>query len=188
MTTFATDRDVKAPTPDIGWKGLTVLGLIMLIGGALAFLNPFAASLTVEAVAGAAFFLAGVTQVWMAFSPSREDTGARVLDGILGVLLVLFALSLLFDPLGGLITLTFVVAVFFAAMGMVRVIAAFRARPRQGWGWMMASGVMSVALALVIVLGLPQSALRILGLFLAIDLTMAGISTLYLAWRAKETG
>jgi uncharacterized membrane protein HdeD (DUF308 family) len=51
----------------------------------------------------------------------------------------------------------------------------------------MVAGVLSLVLAALIVLGLPGAALGILGLFLGIDLTMAGAASLVLAW-AKKTG
>jgi len=45
---------------------------LMLIGGLMAFLNPFAASLAAEAVAGAAFLIAGVLLVWQAFTNTTK--------------------------------------------------------------------------------------------------------------------
>ena len=60
MSDHDDDTDLRMPTPDLGWKKLAILGAVMLIGGLMAFLNPFAASLAAEAVAGAAFLIAGV--------------------------------------------------------------------------------------------------------------------------------
>lgn len=164
--------------------GLTILGIIMLLGGILAFFNPFAASLTVEAVAGGVFFVAGLWNLWMAVTDRNDVVGSRILGGLIGVALVLFSVSLLINPIAGLITLTFAVAILFATLGGLRIIYALRMRPKAGWGWIAASGVMSLALAVLIVLGLPGAALGILGLFLAIDLTMSGIATLAMAWRS----
>jgi uncharacterized membrane protein HdeD (DUF308 family) len=106
----------------------------------------------------------------------------------LGVVLILLAVSLLINPLAGLVTLTILVAILFALMGMMRVGMAWRARPRKGSGWMMASGIMSLVLALLIVLGLPSIAGSILGLFLALDLTFSGIATMVFAWEIRKNG
>src|SRR6056297_3107535 len=173
------EDDLETLTPDMGWKGLAVLGVVMLIGGFLAFLNPFAASLAAEAVAGAAFLAAGEVQLWLTVSDKSKTSGDRWLSGALGLALVLFALA-------GLVTLTVLVALFFTVLGALRVGLAWHLRPAQGWGWIMASGVMSLLLAALIVLGLPGAALGILGLFLGIDLTMAGAVTLALAWQKKS--
>lgn len=179
------DDDLERLTADMGWKGLAVLGVVMLIGGFLAFLNPFAASLAAEAVAGAAFLAAGVVQLWLTVSDTSKTTGDRWLSGALGLALVLFAVSLVLNPLAGLVTLTVLVALFFTVLGALRVGLAWHLRPAPGWGWIMASGVMSLSLAALIILGLPGAALGILGLFLGIDLTMAGAVSLALAWHKK---
>ncbi|HKL64931.1 MAG TPA: DUF308 domain-containing protein [Roseovarius sp.] len=175
-------------TPGMGWKGLALLGVVMLIGGFLAFLNPFAASLAAEAVAGAAFLIAGAMQLVFAVRDGTKTAGDRWLTGALGVVLVLFAASLVLNPLAGLVTLTALVALFFTVMGALRVALAWHLRPAQGWGWLMAGGAMSLVLAALIVLSLPGGALGLLGLFLGIDLTVGGAVTLGLAWHRRAQG
>ena len=183
-----TPDDLDRLTPDMGWKGLVVLGLVMLTGGVLAFLNPFAASLAAEAVAGAAFLTAGAIQLWFAVRGASRTTGDRWLSGGLGAVLMLFAVSLVLNPLAGLVTLTALVALFFTVIGAFRVALAWHMRPAQGWGWLMAAGAMSLILAALIVLSLPGGALGLLGLFLGIDLTVGGAVTLGLAWHKKAQG
>ncbi|KRS12671.1 hypothetical protein XM53_11005 [Roseovarius atlanticus] len=162
--------------------GLTVLGLVMLAGGLMAFFNPFAASMTVAVVAGAAFLLAGLTQLWLSFSDRSEALGGRMIGSLIGVAFVLFAASLLVNPVAGMITLTRAIAILFAVLGVLRLMYALRIRPRHGWGWIAGAGVLSLALAGMIVLGLPGAAADVLGLFLGVDLTLSGIATLALAW------
>lgn len=186
MASAETEFDMTQVYPDWGWKGLLALGLVMLMGGILAFINPFAASLTVEALTGAVFLAAGVMELWWAVTDRKQDTSDRVLMGALGAMLVLLAVSLLLNPLAGLVTLTFAVAILFVIMGALRMAMAWRMRPKRGWGWVMASGVMSLALAALILLALPEAALGLLGIFLGVDLLMAGSVTLALAWARKR--
>lgn len=180
--------DLRTPAPGLGWKKLAILGAVMLIGGVLAFLNPFAASLAAEAIAGAAFLAAGGVVLWQAITESTQATRNRWLTGLLGAVFVLFAASLVLNPLAGLITLTFLVAVFFTVIGALRVGLAWHLRPTKGWGWIMTSGVLSLLLAALIVLGLPEAALGLLGLFLGVDLTIAGVVSLALAWQKRNGG
>jgi len=175
-------------TPDMGWKGLAALGVVMLIGGILAFLNPFAASLAAEGVAGAVFLIAGAMQLVFAVRDSTKTRADRWLSGALGVALILFAVSLVLNPLAGLVTLTALVALFFTVMGALRVALAWHMRPVRGWGWLMAGGAMSLVLAALILLSLPGGALGLLGLFLGIDLTVGGAVTLGLAWHRRARG
>lgn len=181
-----TPRELHEQLPDWNWKWLMALGALMVLGGVVAFLNPFIASLTVELVAGFAFGIVGAMQLWLAVTARGQAMGERWLTGALGVLLLLLAVSLLANPLAGLVTLTIMVAVLFAMMGAMRMVMAWRVRPREGWGWMMASGVLSVALAALIVLALPDVALGILGLFLGLDLTFSGIATIMVSWHIRK--
>lgn len=181
-------NDLEKLAPDLGWKKLAALGAVTLIGGLLAFLNPFAASLAAEAVAGAAFLVAGGMQLWQGVTDTTKGTRDRWMTGLLGAVFVLFAISLVLNPLAGLVTLTFLVAIFFTVIGALRVALAWHLRPETGWGWIMTSGVLSLALAALIVLSLPEGALGLLGLFLGIDLTAAGVVSLALAWQKKTQG
>ena len=44
----------------------------------------------------------------------------------------------------------------------------------QGWGWIVAAGLISVLAGLIIAMGWPVNSLWVLGLFLAIDLIFQG--------------
>jgi len=186
MASPHTDMEMTLVYPEWGWKGLLALGLLMFVGGILAFLNPFAASLTVEALAGVVFLAAGLMELWWALTERRQEASDRLLTGALGAMLVLLAVLLLLNPLAGLVTLTFAVALMFVAMGALRMAMAWRMRPATGWGWIMASGVISVTLAGLILMALPEAALGLLGIFLGVDLMMAGTVTLALAWPRKS--
>lgn len=164
----ATDIPLEAREAHWGWT--LALGFLALVGGLAGFLNPFAATLTAELlVAGFALAL-GVMQIGLAVRQMRN----RWWNAFGGVLFILFALSLLLNPLAGLVSLTIFAASFFVASGAARIWLALRSRPAQGWGWMLLSGAVSIALAGVVFWNLPSAALTLLGLLLAIDLTMFG--------------
>lgn len=182
------NTDLGIPEPNLGWKKLALLGAVMLLGGLLAFLNPFAASLAAEAIAGVAFLAGGGVMLWQAITESTKAARDRWMTGLLGTVFVLFAVSLVLNPLAGLITLTFLVAVFFTVIGALRVGLAWHLRPAQGWGWIMTSGVLSLLLAALIVLALPEAALGLLGLLLGVDLIAAGVVSLALAWQKRNGG
>lgn len=176
-----TDEPVRSPEPipvdRIGWKWSLALGLLMLVGGLLAFFNPFVASLTAMAIAAAFFFVAGVVQLWMA-TRSGQGGGLRLLEALVGVVLVLFAISLLFIPLAGLVSLTLLVAGFFVVAGVLRIWLGLSGRGGRGWGWAVGSGAMSLALGVLIFFALPEASASLLGLLLAIDLTASGLAAI----------
>ena len=183
MTTTDFTRDMQ----ETDWRWLAAFGAIMLIGGLLALANPFAASITAEILAGAAFVAGGAVQLWIAAAGTAgADRGTRWLSGGLGAILLLLGIVLIANPLAGLLTLTIAVGALFAGMGAARIALALRWRPAAGWGWMAASGGLSLILAAIILFTLPGSALAILGILLGVDLTVSGAVSLALAWRARQ--
>jgi uncharacterized membrane protein HdeD (DUF308 family) len=166
------------PTPPFDRRWMLGLGVLSVIAGIVALLNPLIASLTVEALAGAGFLVVGVAQIWMALTRKETPIWSRWGSGLLGVLFILFSVALVVDPLAGLVSLTILVASFFLAFGLVRAVMAVRHSERAGWGWMLASGAVSMVLGVVIFLSLPGAALGILGLFLAVELLVSGIGSI----------
>ena len=83
---------------------------------------------------------------------------------------------LAFFPLTGLIGLTVLLAVLFLMQAGFEGVMAWQHRPRRGWGWMMASAVASGLVGLLIVLGLPGTALWAIGLLVGINFLTTGIA------------
>jgi len=58
--------------------------------------------------------------------------------------------------------------------GIMRIVLAFSMKRETPWVWVAVSGVITLLLGLLILMRWPVSSLYILGLFLGIDLIMAG--------------
>ena len=102
------------------------------------------------------------------------------------MLLIAFGVTLFIDPLAGIVSLTLMVAVLFLALGGARAYLAVRMRSREGWGWLLASGVVSAVLGVFILLSLPEAAGAVLGIVLSVELLASGSGLLGLAvarWR-----
>lgn len=161
----------------LDWRWVMALGVLLILGGIFALANPFAASLAVEITAAVFFVAGGVMQLWMAFT-GKDHAGSRVASGMLGGLLVVFGLLLLASPIAGLISLTLLVASFFLAMGVVRTWIGLRRTRAEGRAWTVASGLVSIALAVLIFFALPEGAAGLLGIFLGVDLVMGGAASI----------
>lgn len=173
---------MAAQTSDIGrgWGWLAFLGVISIIGGILALINPFAATLTAAMLAAWTFLLFGVLSLVQTFQAS--DRGAAFLWNLLiAVLMIALGISLIFRPLEGIISLTVLVAVMFIVLGIAKFFYAFGLRPLQGWGWMLVSGIISFVLGIMILADLPVAAASILGILLAIELLSNGLFMLLVA-------
>jgi uncharacterized membrane protein HdeD (DUF308 family) len=78
------------------------------------------------------------------------------------------------QPGAALGALTLFLAAFFFAQGLIEVINGFGARPAQGWGWLLASGVVSILLALMIWRQFPISGAWAVGTLVGVRLLMSG--------------
>ncbi len=173
-----------APLPGSTWKVALVMGPILILGGVVALLNPFLATLTAAVVAALAFRFAGAMQLLLAVRGAGE--GSRVLAGLLGALLILFAMSPFAHPIAGLVSLTLLVGSFFLAAGLVRVWLAFRMRGRRAWGWLLGSGLVSAALEVFILARLPEAAAAVLGILLGVELLTSGSAAVAFAFAARR--
>lgn len=168
------------------WTWMAVLAVICIIGGFLALLNPFAATILAVTLAGWIFLIQGVVQVVHAFRV-RDWPGFFWSLG-LGVLSLLVGFVLVADPLAGSVSLTLLVAVLFLLTGAAKIMFSLSLKPASGWVWVLVSGLVSVVLGAMILAGLPASAATILGLLLGIELVSNGVLFLFVALGLRKLG
>jgi uncharacterized membrane protein HdeD (DUF308 family) len=77
--------------------------------------------------------------------------------------------------------------VYFMVEGMAKVIFALTIRPFPNWGWVLAAGLVSIALAVYLWANLTVVSEWILGFLLGIQLLVEGAALTYLAWRIRES-
>lgn len=165
------------------WIWWLFAGALSLAGGILALANPLAATLTATMLAGWTFVLVGILTLLSAFSD--QGWGSRILVIVIGGLLLLSGINLIAEPLAGSMTLTVAVAILLMAVGVFRIILGFRVQfSRLRWA-MILSGALSILLSIMIFSDFPQSALVVLGVFLAIELISNGVSLIVLAMARK---
>ncbi|MDN5788881.1 HdeD family acid-resistance protein [Pseudorhodobacter sp.] len=168
------------------WVWWLIVGVISLVGGVFALANPFAATLTAVVLAGWLFMVVGVLVIISAFGDL--GWGGRILTLLLGVLLVVLGGNLIGEPLSGMISLTYFVAVMLLVTGAFRVFLGFGSSNSQLRWVMILSGAISILLGVMIFANFPQSAAVVLGLFLGIDLISNGVWLIMLALHRKAEG
>ncbi|MDO5058562.1 MAG: DUF308 domain-containing protein [Neisseria sp.] len=157
---------------------LLIGGILSLLGGLYAFAYPFAATLTVEWLAAWAFLFSGAAAAASAFGHTGGIRWMTLLTGIFTALLGVFLLN---NPLQGAVSLTVIAGLLLLLAGAVRIVSAFAAQNGLRWV-LLASGGLSLLLAVMIFSNFPASALTLLGTFLALELLSNGISLLFLAF------
>ena len=150
---------------------------------------PFVVTLAAELLFGAVLAALGVVQIIRALFSGEVASRAWTLG--FGVVALAGGVMLLLYPLEGVVTLTALLAAFFLASGVAKLIGAWQMRParmrefglveRSGRGWLALSGALSFLLGLLLMFGLPLTAAWALGLLLGIDLLFLGASEIALA-------
>ncbi|WP_255007422.1 HdeD family acid-resistance protein [Roseovarius sp. M141] len=165
------------------WFLWLIIGVISLLGGLFALANPLAASLTAVVLTGWIFMVVGVLTFMSAFGD--RGWGGRIFALLLGVLLVIMGSNLVGEPLRGMISLTYFVAVMFVLTGIFRLLLGLGSVIAQFRWAMVISGAISIVLGVMIFSNIPQSATVVLGVFLAIELILNGVSLIVLALSRK---
>lgn len=156
------------------WLGWSLIAL-----GAVAIVFPLVASIAIKLLIGWVLLIAGAVTLWHAFQ--ARSWGSALQSGLIGVLNLVVGVYLAFFPLTGLIGLTLVLGILFGVQGGAELAMALRHRPRRSWGWLAASGAISMVLGLLLILGLPGTALWAIGVMTGINLISSGLSFVTLA-------
>jgi uncharacterized membrane protein HdeD (DUF308 family) len=153
-----------------GW--IIALGVIYIIVGLIALASIVEATVVSVFIVGIMMLIAGVAEVIHAFQV--KSWGKFLLWVILGALYIVAGFVTFENPLLAAAILTLILGIALVASGIMRIILAFSVREGMPWIWVVASGVITLLLGLIILVHWPVSSLYILGLFLGIDLVFAG--------------
>lgn len=152
---------------------------LFIILGLIAIAVPQVFTLGVELLVGALLLAAGIVQVIRLFQSSdAPGFWASLFSAILN--LVIGGL-LLFYPVVGIMSLTYLLIFYFILDGITKLYYSFQVKPRERWGWILFSGLLSLALAAIIFSGLPGTAVWVIGLLLGINMLFFGFAVAGLA-------
>ena len=161
--------DMKAVGQHWGW--FLAKGIFMILAGTLALGDYVMVALFSMIFLGWLMIFAGVVEAIHAFW--KKEWGGLFLNLLVGVLYVVVGLMVLANPKATAITLALVMAIFFILDGIFRIIIAVTARFPQ-WGWMLFNGIVTLILGLIIWQQWQYFGLRIIALFIGIDLIISG--------------
>jgi uncharacterized membrane protein HdeD (DUF308 family) len=143
---------------------LIVVAVLALLGGMVSILVPAITSVTMAIFIGWVLVFAGIT------TGVHAVTNRAALRSLEALLTVVAGLYLLIFPLSGTVTLTFVLAVWFFAGGLLSLAAGIQPRTAPGRWTMLLGGLLSVVLGVLIAVELPSSAAWAIGLLVGVNL------------------
>jgi uncharacterized membrane protein HdeD (DUF308 family) len=167
------------------WVLFLVEGILLTVLGMLAILLPAVASLAATLIFGWILLLSGgmglVTTIRARHAPGF---GWSLLSALIGLLA---GVLLLARPVLGTLSLTAVLIAFLMAEGVVSIFYATEHRKSfsAGWGWMLASGLLDLVLAVILLAGLPGTAVWALGVLLGVNMIVGGAALISMALQAR---
>jgi len=168
------------------WRLFLGEGIALSILGLAAIIVPLIAGLFATVFLGWLFLIAGIVSL-VATLRARQDPGFGW--SLLSALAAVIAgRVLLWNPLQGLVTLTYVLTAFFIVDGILIVILviAHRRELSGKWEWMMVNGVIDLILAGIIIAALPGTLVWAFGLLVGIDMMFGGASLIAMALEARK--
>jgi uncharacterized membrane protein HdeD (DUF308 family) len=168
------------------WVWYLIEGIVLIVLGALAIVIPPIATLAATIFIGWLLLIGGAIGLYTTFR-MRGAPGFwwSLISAVLGILAggILIA-----RPVAGALSLTIVLIAFFIIEGVASIMFALEHKSELpvAWGWMLASGIVDLALAVLIFAGLPSTAAWAIGLLVGINLIFGGASLAMMALGARK--
>jgi uncharacterized membrane protein HdeD (DUF308 family) len=160
-------------------------GVLMVVAGVLALVYPLLASVAMVYLLAWILIISGVLQ-GIGLIGAR-DVPHYWLQLISVVLAIVIGVLLLNQPESGLLVMTVLLIVFFMVEGISKIIFALTIRPFPNWGWVLASGLVGIVLAVYLWANMPITSEWVLGILLGIMLVSEGAALAYLAWKVRTS-
>ena len=178
-------RDLGAPHRHISsfWTGPFVSGLLIALVGIIAFWTPLVTGVASALLIGGLLTFAGAVELIGSFRRRHEGSVAHsVLSGILSLVVGILFLA---RPVAGVGALGLMLAAYFFASGLFRVINSAADRYSR-WGWDFAYGLVALAAGVMVLMYWPLSSLVLVGMLIGLELLARGIALMGIGWGMRS--
>jgi uncharacterized membrane protein HdeD (DUF308 family) len=165
------------------WLKWLLLGLLSVVFGIYILGNAVFASAAIASVIGILLLVSGGFQIVAGFT--AEGTGSKLFGVILGILTAYIGVSFLHNPFAGMVSLTMLVLVMFAAAGFLRVIFAFNLKETMFFWPMLITGAVSILLAGYLFSNFASVSTVLLGTLLGIEMLFNGFGLIVLGLASR---
>jgi uncharacterized membrane protein HdeD (DUF308 family) len=160
------------------------LGIALIALGVVAVLTPAVAGSALVIVIGIILLMAGSIPIVRELK--AEASMEKAVGLTLGIITALTGIAVIGHPLFGLAFLTLLLVIYFVVEGVWKIVVSFRYKPATGRKWLLASGVLSLILGLLIWKQWPVSGLWAVGVLVGINLLGTGMALVTLAFTLKS--
>ena len=168
------------------WGLFLFEGIVLIVLGTLALLVPAVASVAATIVFGWILLISGAVGLVATFR--AQGSPGFVWSLISAILGIAAGIILLAMPVQGTLTLTAVLIAFLLVEGVATVLFALDHRKGSSgrWSWVLASGILDLGLGIILLAGLPGTAVWALGLLIGINMIFGGWSLVWMALHARS--
>jgi uncharacterized membrane protein HdeD (DUF308 family) len=159
------------------------MGVVFVILGMLAIVEPAVAGLAVAILVGWLLIFGGLAHAVGAFG---GGVGRVVWQLIVAAIYIVGGLYFLTHPLLALGTLTLFLAAILLVEAVVEVIAYFVTRGEGGSGWRLVNAIVTLLLGGMIWRNWPSSSVWAIGTLVGVNLMITGFSRLMLGTAARK--
>ncbi len=163
-------------------SSIKITGILLVILGIAGILLPQALSLAIEVFFGSLMIIAGVLLAYHNY----QNVFSSFVNWLKPLILIVGGVLLLVFPSSGIAAIMLVLSFYFFTDAFASFGLSQQRYPHSGWMWMTFNGILSALLAILILIGWPQSSLIYLGIFVGISLLFDGIA-LFMLGRTIST-
>jgi uncharacterized membrane protein HdeD (DUF308 family) len=167
------------------WGWLLAAGIALIILGILGLGAVALLSVASAIWFGAMIFVGGI--IMLVDAARLGGWKSRLMHILIGLLYLALGIFTFLNPVAATLSLTLVTGVMLVAVGILRIFVAFQTRPMKVWIWILISGLLSLALGVLILAQWPSSGLWVLGTFLAFEMIVQGWTSIALARAIRST-
>lgn len=165
------------------WGWFLALGLALIALGIFAIVYDTTATYATAFALGLLLFIAGILQLAMVFR--AHGAGHVILFLFFGALEIVVGSVLMKSPAAGALAITLVLAVYFMFSGLMRIIYSLWLQFPQ-YGWSVFTGLISVALGVILWAEWPVSGMWFLGIAVGVNFIFSGVLWSALALQLKS--
>ena len=167
-----------------GWY--IAFGVFLLLGGIAAVARPLHAGLAIAFVVGWVLIINGIMAG--AHALLARGAGGFVWRVLMSLLYIIGGIIVLRNPVEGLVALTIVLGVVLFVGGVSKLLLAMALTGIPGVGLLIVSGIVSIVLAILIWMKLPEASELMVGMLIGLDFIMSGISIVVFGTGARKLG
>jgi uncharacterized membrane protein HdeD (DUF308 family) len=183
LSGLADNRGVVTEAVREKWGWFLALGIVLVLCGTFAIMAPLLSTLAATRLIGIVIAVAGAFHVIHSFQ--AKAWSGFIWDLLIGLIQLFGGALIWLNPFAGAIAITALIAWVFLLQGVTEIILSFRVRPKDGWGWLLFSGVISLFAGIWLLSRFPIAGLFVPGLIVGIALLFEGWAFIAISLSAR---